>query len=111
MITEFSVFEKNDIVQEHEILLYLNKSMSSDKKQCTTRWRDYSWLFDEISAFIDKSYSSYVYSRFHNKYDYYFMADILIEKYKDIFSDVLSRNYDITLDEYLLKKDTEKYNL
>ena len=103
-------FEKKSA--ESEVLDYLKKCLNQDKKDYRYTWNDDDWLANELINFISKRHStSYVFSHFFSKYTYDELEQILIDKYPKQFDYVLSEWHDTTLEEFLLKKDMNNYNL
>jgi hypothetical protein len=97
---------------ELEVLAYLRKCLKDDKNDYRYNWNDDDWIVNELINFIGRSHStSYIFKHFFSKYTYYDLEKILIDNYPKQFDYVLSEWYDTTLEEYLLKKDMEKYNL
>lgn len=80
MITIFNNFIKEQYDDIELIILdYINTVKNKDKEEYNfnTDNFDFSWIVDEILQFLSKSFNSYIYKKFHKKYDYYLIKSIL----------------------------------
>lgn len=109
MITNFKIFEKLSI--KDRVLTFLLKCLNNDKKDYKYVWNDIDWLYTEFMNFIDKDFTSYIYREYHNKLDYNIIENILIEEYPDIYADAIKTVFNMSLEDYLIKKDSKKYNI
>ena len=79
-ITEFLNEGKTNIADK--ILNFIETQIAKDKKEYKGGvWHDFGWLVDEITQFLRKSNSSYIYRQFNDKYSYEELNDILKNNY------------------------------
>lgn len=109
MITNFKIFEKLSI--KDRILTFLLNCLNNDKEDYKYVWNDRDWLYAEFVNFVDKDFTSYIYREYNNKLDYNIIENILIEEYTDIYADAIKTVLNMSLEDYLIKKDSKKYNI
>jgi len=103
-------FESTSI--EKEVLSYIRTCLNKDKKEYKYNWNDDNWLITEILQFLNRNHgSSYVFGYFFSKYNYDDLEKVLIDNFKKHFDEALEIHYNISLDEYLIKKETDKFNI